>query len=185
MLYRPPDPYRTGRHQSPQFGLDSKVSIRENEGATRGKDRSAKDDNSGVHAPWCLFENRVRMRTGRAGWVGWLRLARQCFGGACQRQRILCGLGGPATGISNRCVGKPVQRRWAEAPKGVQMLRCAVAFVLGQAVLRIHLVELGHAPVAFDLGQDRGGGDGDRAGVPWIRAFCSIGRSISTASRSK
>src|SRR5262245_6048642 len=69
-----------------------------------------------------------------------------------------------------------IQERWrskrtamdvgvAVARDGVEMIRSGVAFVAIESVARITSVELQHAAVARDLGDDRRGGDGGAAPV--------------------
>src|SRR5438552_6600264 len=60
------------------------------------------------------------------------------------------------------------------------MLRSGVAFVLGKAIPRIYLIKLSHEPVAGDLRQDTGGGNGiafaialDQGGVGVWKPFDS------------
>jgi|SRR5579859_395038 len=45
------------------------------------------------------------------------------------------------------------------------MIRCCVAFVASEAILRVDSVPLFHASVAMSLGQDGSSGDGDTASV--------------------
>lgn len=56
-----------------------------------------------------------------------------------------------------------MERRWAEAFEGAEVLRRLVAFVTGQAVLGIDGVELAHRGIPMDLGNDRCGSDGEAA----------------------
>lgn len=56
--------------------------------------------------------------------------------------------------------------------KHAQMLFCAVAFVLLEAVVGIEGVVVGHDLVARLLGNHGGGSDADREGVTTDNAFC-------------
>ena len=55
--------------------------------------------------------------------------------------------------------------------QGGEMLRCAVAFVLGEIVLRVLFVKLQHQPIPRDFGDDTGGGDGITFGVAFDDGF--------------
>ena len=54
-----------------------------------------------------------------------------------------------------------MDRAWAEALQGFDVLLRAVAFITGEAVLRVHRVVLLHEVIPRDLREDAGGGDGD------------------------
>src|SRR4029077_17515156 len=69
--------------------------------------------------------------------------------GSRQRESVLRRSTRPASRFSHRCVRESVQRAWAVATKGCEVLGRAVTFVLREAILRIDLVELLHAAVAF------------------------------------
>ena len=80
-------------------------------------------------------------------------------------------VGGPAAGLANRSEGIAVERGGAVFAEGSQVLGGSVAFVLGQAVLRIDHVPFFHAGVTVRFGEDGGGGDGDTAGVAVDEGF--------------
>jgi len=56
-------------------------------------------------------------------------------------------------------------RRWAKAHERLAMRLRAVAHVAGPGVAGVGGVEIHHDAVAGDLGDDRGGGDGEGAAV--------------------
>ena len=61
--------------------------------------------------------------------------------------------------------GAAVERAGAEFAEGAAMLGRGVALVRGEAVAGVDGVELAHQAVAVDLGDDGGGGDGERERV--------------------
>ena len=58
-----------------------------------------------------------------------------------------------------------MHRRRAESLYRFDVSGCAVALVLGEIIARVVVIEIDHHPVAHDLGNDRGGGNVQRAGV--------------------
>lgn len=58
-----------------------------------------------------------------------------------------------------------MQRGRTEQAERFEVVGCAVAFILREAVLRIELIELEHAAVAIDFGEDGRGSDRDGARV--------------------
>src|SRR5579884_2435626 len=84
---------------------------------------------------------------------------------AAERKRLLfCG-GSPAAGLADGRKGIAVERRRSVEAECFEVLLSGVPLVLGQAVLGIDGVPLGHAGVAVGLGQNRGSRDGDGAGI--------------------
>ena len=80
------------------------------------------------------------------------------------------GVGG---GYGGECLA--MQRAGAVLAEGLAVLGCGVAFVRGETVLRVEEVELAHEGVAINLGDDRGGGDGEREGVAIVEAGLRAG----------
>src|SRR5438128_857320 len=71
----------------------------------------------------------------------------------------------PARGIAHRGEGMPVEGSGAMLAKGFKMVGSAVAFVSGEAILRINGVPFLHAQVAMRFREDGGCGDGYAAGI--------------------
>jgi len=61
--------------------------------------------------------------------------------------------------------------------EGFEVGAGAVAFVAGEAVLGIGLVQFGHDAVAGDFGEDAGGGDGEAAGVAFDLILSGAGEA--------
>ena len=65
----------------------------------------------------------------------------------------------------------------AEIGQRGSMLWCAVTFMTGESIPRMILIEVHHHVVTSDLGDYRGGGDGERSSSPRVSTVC--GRGIS------
>jgi len=93
-----------------------------------------------------------------------------------QRKRGLDRAAGPAAGLPHGRVREAVQRSGAVADQGVQVIWRRVTLVLSQAVLRVQLVELFHAAVPINFGQNRCRGNGNRAGIAVNQSFLFDGQ---------
>ena len=74
-------------------------------------------------------------------------------------------------GLPDGREGTAVDRARTVLREGGEMFGCAVAFVLGEIVLRVLRVELQHQSVPRDFGNNAGGGDGITFGVAFDDGF--------------
>ena len=61
--------------------------------------------------------------------------------------------------------------------KGFEVGAGSIAFMLGETVLGVLLIEVDHDAVAGDFGEDAGGGDGEAAGISFNFVLGGAGES--------